>query len=88
MNKLDSFNKDKTKCKRCKEYFDKTKAFGVWFSPATAIQQPLLCENCDIKWNQYQQVIILNAVPFEHPDHEYKSYTQIFEDWCNNEQQA
>ena len=70
MNKLDVFNNDKIKCKKCKEYFDKTKAFGVWFFPATAIQQPLLCENCDIKWNQY----------------EYKSYTQIFDDWCNDEQ--
>ena len=40
-NKLDSFNKDKTKCKKCKEYYDKRnkKSFPM-----------VLCNNCAKKW--------------------------------------
>ena len=37
-NKLDSFNRDKTKCKKCKKYGD----YSI-----------LLCDDCKIKWEQY-----------------------------------
>jgi len=36
-NKLDTFNKDKRKCQKCKEYFD-------------APRWSCLCEDCYIKW--------------------------------------
>jgi|LakMenEpi03Aug12_release.lakeMendotaPanAssembly.Ray.scaffolds.fasta_scaffold12015_14 hypothetical protein len=45
-NKLDSFNKNKIKCKKCKEYFDKTNfviTFGDW-----------LCKDCSEKWFQFR----------------------------------
>jgi hypothetical protein len=41
MNKLDAFNNDKTKCKKCKNYYDKIKAFGA---------KKVLCDSCYEKW--------------------------------------
>ncbi len=41
MNKLDAFNNDKTKCKKCKEYFDYNYLY--------------LCENCFKKWKVYYE---------------------------------
>jgi len=41
-NKLDSFNKDKVKCKKCKEYYDYDKT-----------HPNLLCDDCEIKWERY-----------------------------------
>jgi hypothetical protein len=36
MNKLDTFNKDKVKCEKCKKYYDKNKY--------------VLCSDCLKKW--------------------------------------
>jgi len=45
MNKLDSFNKDKTKCKKCKEYFDNNSTGEhMWHN---------LCIDCNKKWVQF-----------------------------------
>jgi hypothetical protein len=41
-NNLDSFNKDKIKCKKCKSYYDP----GDWVTPS-------LCTFCNEKWLQY-----------------------------------
>jgi hypothetical protein len=43
-NKLDTFNKDKRKCLKCKEYFDKRhkKSFPL-----------VLCDDCVKKWHQF-----------------------------------
>jgi hypothetical protein len=38
-NKLDSFNKDKVKCLKCKEYFDNRRYY--------------LCEDCYRKWSDF-----------------------------------
>jgi|694.fasta_scaffold12015_18 anaerobic ribonucleoside-triphosphate reductase len=38
-NKLDAFNKDKRKCEKCKEYYDKT--------------ENKLCVDCNEKWIQF-----------------------------------
>jgi len=41
-NKLDSFNEDKVKCKKCKDYFN------------TVFSRPkLLCENCFVEWQKF-----------------------------------
>jgi hypothetical protein len=45
-NKLNSFNKDKIKCKKCKEYFDEVVYFHTW---GIKIR---LCEDCHKKWIQ------------------------------------
>jgi hypothetical protein len=45
MNKLDVFNKDKVKCKKCKEYFDKK---TVLIAIALG---GVLCDGCYAKWN-------------------------------------
>jgi hypothetical protein len=41
---LDTFNKDKFKCEKCKDYYDFHEAIGG-----------RLCADCDIKWEQYFQ---------------------------------
>jgi len=38
MNKLDAFNKDKRKCKKCKDYYDEK-------------PNKVLCDGCHKKWN-------------------------------------
>jgi hypothetical protein len=46
-NKLDSFNKDKVKCQKCKEYYDDDfhdEAIGG-----------RICADCYVKWTQYFQ---------------------------------
>ena len=40
MNKLDAFNKDKRKCKKCKDYYE-------------PIKSSLLCDSCCEKWSQF-----------------------------------
>jgi hypothetical protein len=79
-NKLDSFNKDKVKCKKCKEYYDTNKL--------------LLCNVCFERWITLQptrRVVIemweyliarsLRRVPFR-----LRSFWTNFNDWCNDEQ--
>jgi hypothetical protein len=65
MNKLDSFNKDKIKCQKCKKYYDR---------PGSMPGSILLCMNCRVKWELYQDSRIRLGVFFS-MDH-----------WCNNEQ--
>ena len=43
MNKLDSFNKDKIKCKKCKNYYDLLRTSNLIFTT-------WLCETCYAKW--------------------------------------
>ena len=43
MSKLDTFNKDKFKCKKCKKYFDEP-------SNSTGFLSDGLCEYCAEKW--------------------------------------
>jgi hypothetical protein len=49
MNKLDTFNKDKRKCKKCKDYLDKHDDY-------IRGSLPLLCKNCDKKWHQFVNI--------------------------------
>ena len=41
-NKLDAFNKDKAKCKKCKDYFE-----------LTTSRLKYMCKNCHEKWVKY-----------------------------------
>ena len=58
-NKLDAFNKDKIKCKKCKEYYETTIPFfrlipesnRNWVESSTG-----LCEYCNKKWVQFWQL--------------------------------
>jgi hypothetical protein len=43
-NKLDSFNKDKRKCKKCKEYYENDTLYP---------QSKLLCRDCHEKWDRF-----------------------------------
>ena len=45
-NKLDTFNKDKIKCEKCKDYYDDCSE--VWKVPRS--WYPLLCDDCYDKW--------------------------------------
>ena len=42
MNKLDTFNEDKIKCKKCKEYYD--------YDSRSIPYYKLLCDSCYEKW--------------------------------------
>jgi len=69
-NKLDSFNKDKRKCQKCKEYYDEISVaskpkFFMYDSISRLILT--LCDGCYAKWNPKFSLI-------------------EFENWCNNEQ--
>ena len=46
MSKLDTFNKDKVKCEKCKEYYDDCSE--TWKVPRS--WYPLLCDDCYDKW--------------------------------------
>jgi hypothetical protein len=48
MSKLDTFNKDKFKCKKCKDYFD--------YPPRLSIDGKLLCDVCYKKWVTYDDM--------------------------------
>ena len=71
MNKLDSFNKDKIKCPKCKEYYDEISVVSepkVFIIDSISSSNALmLCDGCYAKW----------IADDESP---------IIEDWCNNEQ--
>jgi hypothetical protein len=47
MNKLDSFNKDKIKCQKCKEYFDR------FLTSWASILSVTLCKDCDEEFGHY-----------------------------------
>jgi hypothetical protein len=74
MNNLDAFNKDKVKCKKCKDYFDKKEHPG--FLIETSIDLPI-CENCNEKWTD---------IYWSNPIEEFTHFKQVFERWCNYEQ--
>ena len=76
MNKLDAFNKDKRKCKKCKEYYDYCDV-GEHY-----LIKPI-CEGCNKKW----ELFWTKAIP---PNRTVlstgKQRDRNFDDWCNNEQ--
>ena len=76
MNKLDSFNKDKIKCKKCKEYFD---AVGR----PSAIPNKL-CLNCYEKFFQFYDADHHSVPPTL--TWEWSVLSPKFKDWLNNEQ--
>ena len=65
---LDSFNKDKIKCKKCKEYFDPPSNCIGYLSDG-------LCEYCAEKWNIFKISKFLNAYNVD--------VHKCFDDWCN-----
>ena len=77
MNKLDSFNKDKTKCKKCKEYYDKidmeSKVF-IYNGIKTLMNEDL-CEDCNVIWAEIYWNVMMNW------KNEKSNFN--FEDWCN-----
>lgn len=48
-NSLDSFNEDKTKCEKCKEYFD------TWFDIINTLDgaKSKLCTKCDVIYTEF-----------------------------------
>jgi hypothetical protein len=73
MNKLDSFNKDKRKCKKCKNYCDK--------KPLNFLLSDKLCEYCTAKWrifkdSWYSRYFTLGTS---------LDIRKAFEDWCDSE---
>jgi hypothetical protein len=73
-NKLDSFNRDKTKCKKCKKYYD---------------YSTLLCDDCEVKWELYfEQNWDKYRDKFGNSGHlSHDSFFKEFlNDWCSNEQ--
>ena len=71
MNKLDAFNKDKAKCKKCKEYYDENE-FKGW--------KLTICLSCLTNWRSRWNAACDNWVP------DRSVLSPKFEDWCNNEQ--
>ena len=82
MNNLDTFNKDKIKCKKCKEHFDKiddasddaSKIF--MFNGIKTLRNADLCEDCNVIWAKVYWKVMMN----------WKDEKINFKDWCNNEQ--
>ena len=58
MNKLDTFNKDKFKCEKCKEYYD---SFYISFKGYSHS----LCETCYKKWMGMPPLSSRSAFGFE-----------------------
>jgi hypothetical protein len=83
MNKLDAFNNDKRKCKKCKDYYDEktSRTYAKQFLESFARERgytisSVLCEGCYVKWSAACD----NWVP------DRSVLSPKFEDWCNNEQ--
>jgi len=69
-NKLDSFNKDKFKCEKCKEYYDLQILKRIIFKKrlCDSCYTKWLCNcNCDTKWF-------------------VSTTQENFDDWCKDEQ--
>jgi hypothetical protein len=71
MNNLDTFNKDKFKCKKCKNYYE--------IDPS---DPSLLCKGCIKKWRLFEEKLI----DLDRLDLVYKKLHKSFVDWCDNEQ--
>ena len=69
-NKLDSFNKDKVKCKKCKEYYD----YDIKYDTK------IMCKSCSAEWHEVYWNINIIKYPKARDIH------RAFNDWCNNEQ--
>lgn len=52
-NSLDSFNEDKTKCEKCKEYFDTWFDKFPWTGSITPDGKSKLCVKCDEIYNKF-----------------------------------
>jgi hypothetical protein len=74
-NKLDSFNKDKRKCKKCKKYYDKISMESKVFiyNGIKTLRNEDLCEDCNVIWAEIYWNIMMN----------WKNEKSNFEDWCN-----
>ncbi len=72
-NKLDAFNKDKIKCKKCTNYFDLPQLGET----PVFIHDLLLCKNCGKKWEEYWQCKDLLKSGY------YKFFNQFFNDFLN-----
>jgi hypothetical protein len=76
MNKLDTFNKDKFKCKKCKDYYDIAHDLTKTYS--RTYKYLSMCETCYKRWNE----VFWNTDMSKQPA---ADILKIFEDWCNND---
>jgi transposase-like protein len=78
-NKLDTFNKDKVKCLKCKEYYDKKPPIYP------AGYSSLLCEYCAKKWDIFKGSWYVSKIFFK-SNNSILDASECFKNWCKDEQ--
>jgi hypothetical protein len=76
MNKLDAFNNDKVKCKKCKNYYE--------IDPSNPC---LLCKGCIKKWSEKVRDLDRRGLLHKNLHKAFEDWCKNeLEDWCKNEQ--